>query len=127
MPQGGEVGGQVAVDDARRHTSGELAPLLHEYSAATGAEIFTVEGMGCTDPEHTAWLSNPLAPVNGSYVRNHVATKDLVQARTLRTRCDQMALTVFAPSSRTTSTRRSRSAAVLRQLLIAGRRATRPP
>ena len=40
------------------------AALLHEYSAATGAEILTVEGMGCTDREHTAWLSNPLAPVN---------------------------------------------------------------
>src|SRR6266511_1737855 len=33
----------------------------------------------------------------------------------------------LAPSSRTTSTSRSRSAAVVRQLLIAGRSATRPP
>ena len=32
-----------------------------------------------------------------------------------------------APSSRTTLTNRSRSSAVVRQLLIAGRRATRPP
>ena len=40
------------------------AALLHEYSAATGAEIFTVEVTGCTDREHTAWLPNPLAPVN---------------------------------------------------------------
>jgi hypothetical protein len=32
-----------------------------------------------------------------------------------------------APSSRTTSTSRSRSSAVVRQLLIAGRSATRPP
>jgi hypothetical protein len=40
------------------------AALLHKDSAATGAEIFTVDGMGCTDREHNAWLSNPLAPVN---------------------------------------------------------------
>ena len=40
---------------------------------------------------------------------------------------DQPALATLAPSSRTTSTRRSRSAAVVRQLLIAGRKAARPP
>ena len=49
--------GRIAVID-QLTIGGRLVPhrfdpdnvaLLHEYSAATGAEIFTVEGMGCTD------------------------------------------------------------------------------
>jgi hypothetical protein len=41
------------------------ASVIDEHGGTTGPEIFTIEGSGCPDREHTAWLPNPPAPVNG--------------------------------------------------------------
>ena len=40
------------------------ASVIDKYGGTTGPEIFTIEGMVCTDREHTASLPNRLAPVN---------------------------------------------------------------
>jgi hypothetical protein len=48
----------------RRRLDSDDAPILDEHGRTTGPEIFTVEGMACTDREHTAWLPNPPTPVN---------------------------------------------------------------
>jgi hypothetical protein len=40
------------------------ATVLEKHGGATGPEIFTIEGLVCTDREHTAWLPNRPAPVN---------------------------------------------------------------
>jgi hypothetical protein len=49
----------------RRRLDFDDAPILDKHCGTTGREIVTVEGMVCTDGEHTAWLPNPPTPVNG--------------------------------------------------------------
>ena len=48
----------------RRRLDCNDAPVLEKHCGTTDAEIIAVEGMVCTDREHTAWLPNPPAPVN---------------------------------------------------------------
>jgi hypothetical protein len=38
------------------------ASVIDEHGGTTRPEIFTIEGMVCTDREHTAWLLNHPAP-----------------------------------------------------------------
>jgi hypothetical protein len=64
--------GRVAVVDqltiggrlVRDRLDSDDAPVLEEHSGTTGPEIFAIEGMICTEREHTVWLPNPPAPVN---------------------------------------------------------------
>jgi hypothetical protein len=68
----------MGIDQARQHgriavidqftIGGRLVPhrfnpdnatIVDKHSGTTGPEIFTIEGMVCTDREHIAWLPNP--------------------------------------------------------------------
>jgi hypothetical protein len=68
------IGGQLVP----HRLDADNATVLDENSDTAGAEIFTVEGLGCPDREHTAWLSKPIgACQRASHVRNQHEASEL--------------------------------------------------
>jgi hypothetical protein len=54
------IGGRLV----RGRLDSDDAPVLEEHSGTTAPEIFAIEGIICTEREHTVWLPNTPAPVN---------------------------------------------------------------